>query len=565
MTTTTKAMPAPPAGGQDIMNAINRLSIGQQLTLAFAVVVGLFVAVAAWTAFSLARVDRAAERIASVSLAKEAQIAQLADSFQQMQTAVRNNIIFTDAEVMKREQAVYLAEKKRFAEALAALRKLAADSGADAAERELLARIGSGFEAAVVPQDKAMEEAMQFLSSVAMGILQNDGGPKMQKVAAAIGEARQLVQAQSRARAADIADETGRTRAVALALAGVAGLVAAVLGVWLTASVRGPLAETVALMEKMAAGDLTGQVSGSGGREIQRVQQAAGRTARELTRLLAGMRGDAARLKSAASNLSAAAEGAGRGSRQQVEAAGAMAATLQQMSERIAHVAALGGEAHALSADAGRQAGDGAGLIRTMVGEIRAISELVSESAATVTTLGEDSEKISSITTVIRDVADQTNLLALNAAIEAARAGEAGRGFAVVADEVRKLAETTNRSAREIAEMIAAIQGGTRSMAAQMARSVERVEAGLQVACAAGDAMAAIDAGANRVIAVIDEVSSALNEQSAASREVSGRVERIAEMVGENDRATAAVADTARELDQLAGSLETGLGHFRTA
>ncbi|HEX5802285.1 MAG TPA: methyl-accepting chemotaxis protein [Azospira sp.] len=547
------------------MNMINRLTIGQQLTLAFTVVVGLFVAVAAWTAFSLANVDRAAERIASVSLAKEAYIAQLADAFQQMQTAVRNNIIFTDAEVMKREQAVYLAEKKRFIDALQGLEKIAAESDADSAERDLLRRIASGFEAAVVPQDKAMEEAMQFLSSVAMGILQNDGGPKMQKVAAAIGEARQLVQAQSRARAADIVDESGRTRVVTLSLAGVAALVAAVLGVWLTASVRGPLAETVTLMERMAAGDLTGRVSGSGGREIQRVQQAAARTASELTRILAGMRGDAARLKSAASNLSGAAEGTGRGSRQQVEAAGAMAATLQEMVERIEHIAGLGSEAQTVSADAGRQAADGADLIRTMVNEIHSISALVSESAATVSTLGQDSEKISKITVVIRDVADQTNLLALNAAIEAARAGEAGRGFAVVADEVRKLAETTNHSAREIAEMISAIQGGTRSMATQMERSVERVEAGLQVATAAGDAMAAIDAGAARVIAVIDEVSSALHEQSGASREVSGRVERIVEMIDQNDRATAAVADTARELDQLAGSLETGLAHFRTA
>ena len=544
---------------------IHRLSIGHLLALAFSIVVGLFAAVAAWSAISLTRVDRAAERIASVSLAKEARIAALADAFQQMQTAVRNNIIFTDAEVMKREKVVYEAEKKHFGEALAALGKLAEESDADPAERALLQRIGAEFAEAVVPQDKAMDEAMQFLSAVAMGILQNDGGPKMQRVATAIGEARSLVQAQSRARAGDIADETGRTRAVALSLAGVAAVVATVLGLWLTASVRGPLAETVALMEKIAAGDLTGRISGGGGEEIRRVQQAAARTASELTRLLAAMRDDAMRLKQAASGLSASAAQAGQSSHCQVEAAEEMAVTLQEMVERIERVAQLGSEAHALSADAGRRAGDGADLIRTMVDEIRAISGLVGESASTVAALGRDSEKISSITTVIRDVADQTNLLALNAAIEAARAGEAGRGFAVVADEVRKLAETTNCSAREIAEMICAIQIGVRAMAEQMARSVERVETGLKVACAAAEAMTAIDGGAARVAAVIDEVSLALHAQSAASRTVSERVERIAGMVGANDRVTAAVAHTASELDQLAGSLESGLGRFRTA
>jgi len=224
------------------MNMIKHLTIGKQLTLAFAVVVGLFAAVAAWTAISLARVERAAERIASVSLAKEVRIAALADAFSGMQTAVRNNIIFTDAEVMKAELAVYETEKKHFAEALAGLERLAADSGADSGERQLLVRIGDRYKAALVPQDKAMGEAMQFLSTVAMGILQNEGGPQMKQVAAAIDEARALVQAQSRERAADIVGESARTRAVALTLAGAAAVVAAVLGIWLTASVRGPLA-----------------------------------------------------------------------------------------------------------------------------------------------------------------------------------------------------------------------------------------------------------------------------------------------------------------------------------
>ena len=286
------------------------------------------------------------------------------------------------------------------------------------------------------------------------------------------------MQAQSRARAGDIADETGRTRAVALSLAGVAAVVATVLGLWLTASVRGPLAETVALMEKIAAGDLTGRISGGGGEEIRRVQQAAARTASELTRLFAAMRDDAMRLKQAASGLSAsAAPGrtefalSGRGRRRNGR-------HLAEMVERIERVAQLGSRSHALSADAGRRAGDGADLIRTMVDEIQSDFRAGRRIRQYGGCARARFEKISSITTVIRDVADQTNLLALNAAIEAARAGEAGRGFAVVADEVRKLAETTNCSAREIAEMICAIQIGVRAMAEQMARSVERVETG---------------------------------------------------------------------------------------
>ncbi len=546
------------------LSTLHRLGIGQHLAFAFTVVIGLFLVVAGWTAISLGRVDRAAERIASVSLAKEARIAQLADAFHKMQTAVRNNIIFTDADIMKREEAVYGSEKKRFGEALQGLQALASGDAASTAESQLLQRIGVHFADALVPQDKAMQEAMQFLSAVAMGILQNDGAPKTAKLAAAIDELRTLVQAQSRERADAIVEEASRTRVVAVSLAGVATLIAGILGFWLTLNVRQPLADTVAFMEKMAGGDLTGQVIARGGLEIRRVQAAAQRTSSELTRMFGGMRNDASQLKSAASQLSTASAGVGHGSHSQLQATSAMATTLQEMAARIDRIADLGQEAQGLSADAGRQAGEGAELIRAMVNEIRSISTLVSESASTATTLGRDSEKISSITTAIREVADQTNLLALNAAIEAARAGDAGRGFAVVADEVRKLAETTNRSASEIADMIGAIQNGARSMTQQMERSVQRVDEGLRVACATGEAMAAIDSSTSRVIEVIDEVSTALTEQSNLSRDISGRVEGIVGMIGDNNQATASVADTARQLDQLAGSLEEKLTHFRT-
>ncbi|MBS4017269.1 MAG: methyl-accepting chemotaxis protein [Dechloromonas sp.] len=546
------------------MKALFRLGIGPQLAMAFTVIVGLFVVVAGWTTFSLGRVDAAAERIATVSLTKDSQIAELGYAYAGMRESVRNNIIFTDAEVMKAEAARYEREKARFFAALGALENIAVDH-AVTGEGALLQRVRQQATAAIDIQDKAMAEAMQFLSTVAMGILQQEAEPRMQVLEASIAEARQLVQAQSRERAGDIVAESANTRRLTLILVVVAVLIAAVLGYLLTGGVRRPLETTARLMESIAAGDLTQRIEPNGFAEIRRVQAAAMKTTQSLADILGAIRLEAGQLKHAVTALSGSADEMRGGSEAQAAASAAMAETLQTMSVCITHIANLGQEAQELSGKAGQQAAGGCQTIQTMVDEIRQIAGLVTDSAATATTLGQESERISAITSVIHDLADQTNLLALNAAIEAARAGDSGRGFAVVADEVRKLAEKTTASASQIAAMVSAIQNGARSMAEHMQRSVSRVDEGLRMACAAGESMSAIESSNRHVARVIEEVSASLRQQSSGGEEIAARVEHIVRMIHENNRATASMATTARQLDNLASSLESGITRFRTA
>jgi methyl-accepting chemotaxis protein len=240
-----------------------------------------------------------------------------------------------------------------------------------------------------------------------------------------------------------------------------------------------------------------------------------------------------------------------------------MAATVEQLTVSINHVADNANEAHGLSSDSGRQSAEGGAVIQETLASMQRIADTVQGAAAQIAELGQHSDQISSIVNVIKEIADQTNLLALNAAIEAARAGEQGRGFAVVADEVRLLAQRTANSTQEITEMIKKIQLGTRSAVSNMEIGVQQVSSGVEQASQAGDAIVSIREASGRVVGVVDQISLALREQTVASQDVARNVERIAQMSMENSEAVADTSRTAQGLQQLALSLEKQVASFR--
>jgi methyl-accepting chemotaxis protein len=202
-------------------------------------------------------------------------------------------------------------------------------------------------------------------------------------------------------------------------------------------------------------------------------------------------------------------------------------------------------------------------IIQDTIAEMQRISQTVDEAAHTIQAMGDSSQKISSIVQVIKDVAEQTNLLALNAAIEAARAGEQGRGFAVVADEVRKLAERTAQATTQIGGMIAEVQTGAQAAVGIMKKTVARVEGGVGLAKKAGDSMMGISNSTQRVVSAVNDISNALKEQSVASNDIASNVEKIAQMSEENSAATRESAATARNLEQLSDSTSKAVAVFR--
>ncbi|WP_122346911.1 methyl-accepting chemotaxis protein [Pseudomonas coronafaciens] len=265
----------------------------------------------------------------------------------------------------------------------------------------------------------------------------------------------------------------------------------------------------------------------------------------------------------AVQQISGASEQLSGAIQEQSTSASMMAATIEELTVSIHHVSENADEAHQLASRSGQQSQDGAQVIENTLSSMNGIAKTVQLSSAQVADLGQHSEHISSIVSVIQGIADQTNLLALNAAIEAARAGEQGRGFAVVADEVRLLAQNTGKSTKEIAGMIEKIQAGVRETVESMRTGVVEVNQGVEMAGTAGQAIIEIRDSSSKVLQVVDQISFALREQTAASQDVARNVERSAQMSEQNNMSVQELLKTSGGLKSLAISLQQEVSKFQ--
>ena len=377
-------------------------------------------------------------------------------------------------------------------------------------------------------------------------------------------EVENLVAAHIEELAADLAAKARTALIINIGFGMAVILLTVVLGLWIVRSISDPvraLHETISLVQRN--NDLTRRMAVSGKDEIAQTGEAFNLLMGSLQGIIRNVSGSAERVRQSASQVAAATTQVSSGSQTQSEAAASMAATMEQMTVSMDQVAEHASEAHSSSLENGNLSSRGSEVILQVVNDMRCIADTVNQSSAIIQDLGKQSDEIYTIVQVIKEIADQTNLLALNAAIEAARAGEQGRGFAVVADEVRKLAERTSQSTRVIAEIVGNIQGGTKNAVSSMETGVNQVNQGVGLAGQAGDAINHISTGAQRVSQAVNDISAAIKEQSIASNDIARNVERVAQMSDENHTAVQEVALSAHNLENLAEELESTVRKFK--
>ena len=317
------------------------------------------------------------------------------------------------------------------------------------------------------------------------------------------------------------------------------------------------------ILEVEHTGDFRQRIAVHTKDEVGETARAFDNLMESLQKTLAIILTDTDNVAKSARGLSAASNSLAKSASNQSAATSSIASAAEQMSRSGDQVAENAQEALVISRRSGDLSAEGGEIISRAALEMVRISETVQKTSLTIEEVGQHSHQISSIVQVIKEIAGQTNLLALNAAIEAARAGEQGRGFAVVADEVRKLAERTTNATEEISAMITAVQRSADAAVTAMSTSVEEVGSGASLARQAGDTIVQIKQGAGQVVDVVNSISSALHQQSGANNNLTQQVERVAEMTVETNQAAQETAREAEKLQELALDMQSAVGRFK--
>ncbi len=357
--------------------------------------------------------------------------------------------------------------------------------------------------------------------------------------------------------------ETSRNTAILI------GVVSLIMGLVIAAIIAriigGPLCQAVNAMNEIAEGegDLTRRLDESGDNEISRLAVAFNKFAEKVRTLVSQVYGSTTQLASAAEEMSAIMEETNRGTQQQQSETAQVVTAMNEMTATVQEVARHATDAAAAANSADNASAEGKQVVISTMNAIESLSSEVHSAATVISQLEKDSENIGTVLDVIKGIAEQTNLLALNAAIEAARAGEQGRGFAVVADEVRTLASKTQQSTQEIQEMIEKLQAGAQSAVKVMDDSRIKAEESVSQAAKAGSSLEAITNSVSLIKDMNTQIATAAEQQSSVAEEINRNVVNISDIVDRTAEGASQTSIASEELAKLAGDLQHLVNQFK--
>ncbi len=411
--------------------------------------------------------------------------------------------------------------------------------------------------------NKAIELSMAGKNKEALELFYKEIAPRLNRVNKALDELVKFYYETLNQRAVEIRDITVKTITIVSILTVFSIIAGTFFTLFITRSVKKPVTELKVVLEKVAQGDLSVNAKVESKDEIGMISQSVNEAITSIKKLISESKTISSSLASSSEQLSATTEEISRNLKSQTERASQIASAAEEMSQTVVDIAKNASQIAEVSVMTATVAKEGKDMTMNTAKEIKVIEGAIQKLSEVINVLGDRSRQIGEIVTVIKDIADQTNLLALNAAIEAARAGEQGRGFAVVADEVRKLAERTTKATDEIAEMIRGIQSEVDVAEGSMEDATKKVASGVELSNKSANMLGQILNKTQELQSMIQQIASATEEMSSVTDHVTQDISSIAEGSKEISLAVDQSAQTASDIARLGGELQSAIGKFK--
>ena len=540
------------------MQWFNDLTIRTKLIISFMTLLMLTAALGVYMIITLTGISATAENVAQSELPSLVSISKISDLFGSFRRGELLEIVSDKKEDIEKYLKRNQETQEKMNKEMSAFEKML-----DSSEKKNFSEFTAAWNAYLAENPKIVALALENKDAEAGELARGASSKSFNQALKSLEALRELQVKQTISASHSVASLSASSRAmvsIALCVCIAFGLVEAfVLARLLSAPLR-VLAKKAA---QIADGDLSVSIEQSSRDEVGQLSVAFGTMTHNLRDLICRLTDTAVKLSAASNELKATAEQISVGTEEVAAQAGTVAVASEEMAATSSDIA---NNCH-LAADSAQQAArttqHGFDVVAHTVDGMRKRGDEARRNAKNIESLGARSDQIGAIVATIEDIADQTNLLALNAAIEAARAGEQGRGFAVVADEVRALAERTTRATREIGEMIKAIQNETGAAIVSMEAGVKGTEQGVAEASQLETALHAILEQVNTVSTQVSQIATAAEEQTATTSEITNNISQITRVVQETSRGAQESSEAASSLSAKADELQSLIRRFR--